>query len=116
MDNCGFELFQLKNNLLYYINPSIRYETVISIFIKLLDSLKLIHNVGYIHCDIKLENYLIKIETKKIKIIDFGLVRKNLHDQKDELIGTPSFIANDFMINYFAKKILLWNIIMIFFH
>ena len=102
MDNCGYELFELKkSNLLFNFNRQIRYNFVISIFVKLLNSLQLIHNVGYIHCDIKFGNYLMKI--KKIKIIDFGFVRKN-PDNQFELIGTSKYTANDFIINYFNQK------------
>lgn len=127
MDNCGKELYEIKrkSNLLSKIyvssttqllmsiftirkNPSndslnYRYQFVIDIFMKCLNSLKLIHDVGYLHCDIKLENYLIDFKEDNplnsiIKIIDFGCVRKNKCEES-KLLGTSLYISNDFTNN-----------------
>ena len=109
MDNCGKELYEIKKSkLLLKINLKYRYNFVINIFMKCLYSLQLIHNVGYLHCDIKLENYLINFNEETplnpvIKIIDFGFVRKNKYSQFD-LIGTSFYIPNDFVNNRFNEK------------
>jgi casein kinase I family protein HRR25 len=45
----------------------------------MLDRIKLVHSCGYIHCDIKPDNFLFgqnTADSQTVYIIDFGLSRK----------------------------------------
>jgi len=63
----------------------------------MLESLKTIHSIGYVHRDIKPDNFLIDCQDPyKIYMIDFGLVKKYIHENKHiefksgkKLCGTP---------------------------
>lgn len=53
-------------------------KTAVQIGIQLIDRLQALHNIGYIHCDLKLQNLLIEtddvtsLESSSIVLIDFG--------------------------------------------
>ncbi|XP_058775825.1 mitogen-activated protein kinase kinase kinase 20-like [Vicia villosa] len=60
-----------------------------------LEGLKHIHENGFVHCDIKLENILV-FDNGNVKISDFGLAKeKGLEhgEKKLEFRGTPIFMA-----------------------
>ncbi|KAK4347880.1 hypothetical protein RND71_034219 [Anisodus tanguticus] len=62
----------------------------------LLKGLLYIHEIGYVHCDIKLQNILLS-EDGKVKIADFGLAKragtKKDDDLRCELRGTPLYMS-----------------------
>jgi len=102
MDNCGSELYSRRfiyeNSSNNNINRSLK-----EIFIKCLKSLKLIHDLDYLHLDIKRENFLVKGNNSElmIKIIDFGFVKKCNYRTSD-IYGTPPCIANDWAKNFLS--------------
>lgn len=64
----------------------------------MLDSIQILHDLGYLHRDIKPDNFLMDIyDSSKIYLIDYGLIKKYIDDQgnhipfrKDlKLCGTP---------------------------
>lgn len=59
--------------------------------------LKKVHHYGYIHQDIKPDNFLFDIDGKQIFIIDFGLCkmfkRENMGKKSKSIIGTPCFAS-----------------------
>ncbi|XP_060192420.1 mitogen-activated protein kinase kinase kinase 20-like [Lycium barbarum] len=62
----------------------------------ILKGLQYVHEIGYVHCDIKLQNILLS-EDGKVKIADFGLA-KRVGTKKDdnlrcELRGTPLYMS-----------------------
>lgn len=65
-----------------YVKMSKRFseKTARYFFLQLLDGLEYIHNKGYAHRDIKLENLLITDEDFTLKIGDFGLACENTID------------------------------------
>ena len=91
MNNCGIELKQyilnLKNNNKLTLNK------IIYIMQECCNALKIIHNYGYCHLDIKPENFLVFNSNGKlqIKIIDFGFVTKIGTNRYGT--GTPSYTA-----------------------
>ena len=108
MEHCGDELLKINKYLLMdnkIPTKESKLLFIITIFKKCLLSLKLIHDIGYLHLDIKLENYLIKFSNNKIqiKIIDFGFVTK-CNSVIEDLIGTGMYIPNDYLKNFFDGK------------
>jgi len=104
MDYCGNDLTELeiiktisnKNEGLFFI---------VKIFKKILESVKLIHDLNYLHLDIKLDNFLISGNKYnfQLKIIDFGLVTECNKTVKD-CFGTSRYLANDWVKNYYNGK------------
>ena len=88
---------------------SFSLKTIIQIGINILDLLKSIHEVGLKHRDIKPDNFLLSLSdvNKKINIIDFGLCKSYLINEKhiemkqtSSIIGTPTYAsinAHNFM-------------------
>nr|XP_043614505.1 mitogen-activated protein kinase kinase kinase 20-like [Erigeron canadensis] len=75
----------------------------------ILKGLKYIHQNGFVHCDIKLQNVLL-VGTGDVKIADFGLAKKttlgvtselkdNNNNKKYEIRGTPIYMAPETVIN-----------------
>jgi serine/threonine protein kinase len=113
MEYCGKELFEDLNDRFIIKNfennkndiPINNMNFAINIFKQCLLSLKLIHDLNYLHLDIKPENYLINIidDNIQIKIIDFGLINKEL-TKILHIKGSPNYIANDYVNNYYNGK------------
>ena len=63
-----------NGDLLSYlrVHSQLREDLARSIFSQLLSVLEYIHNRGYVHRDIKLENILFDPEQKKVFLIDWG--------------------------------------------
>ena len=107
MEHCGDELMKIDKYLIINKNPTNESKLlfIITIFKKCLLSLKLIHDIGYLHHDIKPENFLIKFIGNEIqvKIIDFRLVIKSGSTIKG-LNGSGPYFPNDYLKNYFDNK------------
>jgi serine/threonine protein kinase len=107
MEHCGDELMKIDNYLRSSKNPTplSKLLLITTIFDKCLLSLKLIHDIGYSHRDIKLENFLIKFIGNEIqvKIIDFGFVIKS-GSKITELKGTGMYFPNDYLKNCLDGK------------
>jgi len=64
---------------------------LIDVFIQVARGLKYMHQLGYVHCDLKPINIL-RTPTGMIKIIDFGQSCK-IGTVKDRIQGTPDYIS-----------------------
>ena len=54
------------------------------------------HSKGYAHRDLKLDNILMDVNTKNIKIIDFGFSLQAKPDEKLNIFcGTPHYMDPD---------------------
>uniref|UniRef100_A0A6C0H6J0 Protein kinase domain-containing protein n=1 Tax=viral metagenome TaxID=1070528 RepID=A0A6C0H6J0_9ZZZZ len=61
-------------------------KTVISLAVKMIDVIKYIHSCGYIHRDLKPDNFAIgNADTKKLYCIDFGLAKKYLKRNREHI-------------------------------
>jgi hypothetical protein len=102
MENGGKELYK------YVMSPNMIFITklrnTLIIIKECAEAIQVLHHNDMIHCDIKLENFLIK-ETYRncnIKIIDFGFSRKNETFVRD-LFGTYAYIPSDFFYAIYNK-------------
>ena len=71
-------------------------EDVANVFSQIAYGVEHMQNMGVMHRDLKLGNILISNETKRIKIIDFGLAVKLEVGEKGEqmtMCGTPNYIS-----------------------
>ena len=86
----------------YYFNISEKNINELKwIGLKMLSSIRDIHDYGIIHRDIKPDNFLLTTNNKNIKIIDFGLAKQYIdtngkHKESvkhNNVIGTPRYIS-----------------------
>jgi len=92
--------------------------TYINIFTEILEGLRCIHKLGYVHLDIKPEN--IGLIKNKVKIIDFGLSKKYIQGKEIQksVSGTPIFIDPyyfktnkiDYLCDIFAFGMIVFEI------
>ena len=105
----GIELFD------YIVNKKKLSEKEAFIFFQqIISGIEYLHKVKYIHRDIKPENILIKPNTKKLTIVDFGLSNKFNNYKKDlfqSACGSPSYAAPE-MLNeekYSGPPVDIWS-------
>ena len=88
------------------------------IFYKILQGIKVIHDNGICHRDIKIDNILLDDEFN-IKICDFGFSSYNKKFQDDEYFGTKKYIAPEIVkgmeydgikADIFSLGVLLFNL------
>lgn len=106
-----FSVFFGKKDLVNFVNKSNseQQETVSftrkKIFYGLLKSLQIIHDNGYIHLDIKLEQFVTKDDDiNKIKLLDFGFTNK-IGEKLSSARGTPGYLSP--VLRYFKKQDLI---------
>lgn len=95
MDNCGKELgkyiIELKKN------NNLNLEIIINIIIECAKSIKILHDIRYVHLDIKPENFLISVSPNNkinIKIIDFGFTCKT---NNVNFFGNPIYMSPEIL-------------------
>jgi len=84
---------------------SLRHYISIKFGIEIIKSIKYIHDQGYAHLDIKLENILITKKNKlSLKICDFGFATNTIMCSKH--FGAPAYVAPEILTDndYVAKK------------
>jgi serine/threonine protein kinase len=101
MDYCGKELVTIKDYPLIKSTPLKGLSFIVDVFKESLIALKLIHDVGYLHMDIKPQNYLFNYKNGKyeVKIIDFGMITKCYSSERG-WYGTSLYLPNDWLYNY----------------
>jgi serine/threonine protein kinase len=82
---------------------------------KLIDLVLPFHEEGYVHLDLKLENFIMT-DRDQYKLIDFGSVHpiisqetENLHLIKEK-IGTNSYLSPEAYLNYYHPKSDVWSL------
>jgi eukaryotic-like serine/threonine-protein kinase len=71
--------------------PPASFAEVLDTFIQAANGLKAMHEIGYVHCDIK-PNNILRGEKGDVKVIDFGQSCK-IGTVKERIQGTPDYIA-----------------------
>ena len=105
----GIELFD------YIVNKKKLSEKEAFIFFQqIISGIEYLHKVKYIHRDIKPENILIKPNTKKLTIVDFGLSNKFNNYKKDlfqSACGSPSYAAPEMLHEekYSGPPVDIWS-------
>jgi len=65
---------------------------IVDTFIQTAQALTALHNLGYVHCDLKPNNILRDNATRNVKVIDLGQAAK-IGTVKTRIQGTPDYIA-----------------------
>jgi serine/threonine protein kinase len=103
MENCGKDLLNYFEDIIE-INKNLSLKEklmkLLILFSECCKAVKIIHNLGYLHLDIKPENFMIKDD--QIKIIDFDCVKKSGYKTITSF-GTMNYISNDWLINAYSK-------------
>ena len=88
-------------------------QTVSKIIAKVLHAISYCHSKGITHRDIKPENILFKSNDTdaEVKIIDFGLSRKYMTNEKmHTILGTPYYIAPEVLKGEYDEKCDVWSV------
>ncbi len=99
LERCDGDLF----NYVYSINKSV--ESFIDIIYKMTKSISYLHENNLVHLDIKLENFLYKMNNGKVevKITDFGTVEFE-GTVLNKIRGTKTTIAPEFLNKFYIYK------------
>lgn len=86
-DNYVLKLEYLGNKSLdYYIkNNEIDNRIFCTLATNMLKLVQTFHSIGYTHCDLKLQNFLIKPNTLDLYLIDYGLSREYKKDKNNHI-------------------------------
>jgi serine/threonine-protein kinase len=71
--------------------PPSNFHDILETFIQAAKGLKSMHDLGYVHCDIK-PNNILRNDKGEVKVIDFGQSCK-IGTVKERIQGTPDYIA-----------------------
>jgi serine/threonine protein kinase len=88
MENCGIDLFYYLGDIMNSnknLSNKNKFKKLLILFNECCEGVKLIHDLGYLHLDIKPENFMITNDGN-IKIIDFGLVKNVVFGLKKFLV------------------------------
>jgi serine/threonine-protein kinase len=87
----AFLIMELFDGRPLDVAPPTNVMQILDIFIQAAQGLKVMHQMGYIHCDLK-PNNILRNEAGDVKIIDFGQSCA-IGTVKERIQGTPDFIA-----------------------
>ena len=113
--NIQYLVFEcLYDNLYNYIMKSKNYPTFKQFntyCYQMAEGLSYLHNLGIIHCDLKLENVMICNDLKNIKIIDLGSsVRKKKNFKSNFYVQSRYYRAPEILYKInFSEKIDIWS-------
>lgn len=109
MNSCNISLYDFfRDNTYQYLikfqdNKIQKIIFLLEIIKQCLNAIKILHDINYVHLDIKPENFLIEVSKDKkefqVKIIDFGLIQKEGFKTTNYAIGSPDYMCNDLLIN-----------------
>lgn len=109
----GGELFDKVLEMADSPQGHFREEDAAILIRDILDAIRYCHDVAKIvHRDLKPENFLLKDESPVafIKIIDFGLSRKDPQGIMESRVGSPYYVAPEVLQNSYTSKCDIWSI------
>lgn len=79
---------------------------------QILHSVKVMHEIGIVHRDLKLENIMItKLDNRdEIRIIDFGLSTSVTKQKLTSFVGTPHYMAPEIIKGSYDEKCDVWSL------
>jgi serine/threonine-protein kinase len=89
--NEAFLIMELFEGKPLEVRPPSSMLDVVDTFIPAAQGIKALHEMGYIHCDLK-PNNILRDSNGQIKVIDFGQTAK-IGTVKDRIQGTPDYIS-----------------------
>ena len=100
--------FLIKSPLGYFPD-----EIAVDFLIQIFSAIDYLHSINIIHCDIKPENFVLKINKTKteLKLVDFGNIRRKPKDKErlNNFSGTREYMAPEALENYgFNEKVDEW--------
>jgi serine/threonine-protein kinase len=87
----AFLVMELVDGKPLDVSPPTNMLQLLDVFIQAAQGLKAMHQMGYVHCDIK-PNNILKNDAGEVKVIDFGQSCA-IGTVKERIQGTPDFIA-----------------------
>lgn len=111
MEYCsGGELF---DHIVKYSNFTEGYAA--KLMRQMISSIKNLHEHKIVHRDLKPENFLMadKTDDAEIKLIDFGLSKRNLSggiDKMTTVVGTPYYVAPEVLKGSYGKECDVWSL------
>ena len=110
MEQGQIDLFEflIKSPLGYFPD-----EIAIDFLIQIFSAIDYLHSINIVHCDIKPENFVLKINKTKteLKLVDFGNIRRKPKDKErlNNFSGTREYMAPEALENYgFNEKVDEW--------
>ena len=100
--------FLMKSPLGYFPD-----EIAVDFLIQIFSAIDYLHSINIVHCDIKPENFVLKINKTKteLKLVDFGNIRRKPKDKErlNNFSGTREYMAPEALENYgFNEKVDEW--------
>lgn len=97
MDLLGNNLAKVRK----YLEAHYSLKIAIQLLIEMLEAIEEVHNRGFIHRDVKASNFVLSQDYKEVFIVDFGLAKKHLDNNKNpvkqrskaDFRGTVSFAS-----------------------
>jgi len=86
------------------------------LFFELFSTVKFLHKHKIVHRDLKPENLLFDSQKKSLKLIDFGLSKKEEIAEMKTLVGSPYYIAPEILLKRgYDKECDIWSLGVILF-
>lgn len=103
------DLFEFLDKKKYFCESKVK-----NYILQMLLAIFELNNRGYVHMDIKLENFLIKNDNRII-LTDFGSAKEINNDDKklsliNGFVGTLHYISPEIILGYYSNKSDLWSI------
>ena len=92
----AFLIMELVEGRSLDVRPPETLPEILQIFVQVAKGLAYMHNLGYVHCDMK-PNNVMRDDDGHVKVIDYGQSCR-AGTVKDRIQGTPDFIAPEQML------------------
>ena len=101
-------------DLFNYCHRKFSMNTVMYLFQQMISRIEFVHNKGFLHRDIKPDNFLTGLgkNAAKVYLIDFGLAKKYIRPdgahiyfkENKKFIGTPRFASSNMHLGYALSR------------